>query len=96
VSVAKRTQLPELDKFHGLRGLVPMVEFSPDPACAQADYTMIYVPETPAFWLAGTTAPRAPGRRLDDQDTSLATTGRTGLLIRSDSLAIAARAVFWG
>jgi len=61
VSVAKRTQLPELDKFHGLRGLVPMMEFSPDPACAQADYTMIYVPETPAFWLAGTTATTGTG-----------------------------------
>jgi hypothetical protein len=71
-----------------------MVELRRDPACAQTDYTMIYVPEAAAFWLAGTTAPRAPSRRLDDQDASLATTGGTGLLIRSDSLAIAASAVF--
>jgi len=72
------------------------MELSPDPARAQADYAMIYIPETAAFWLTGTTAPRTPGRRLDNQDSSLATAGRTGRLIRSDSLPIAACAVLRG
>jgi hypothetical protein len=92
---AKRTQLPERDRvLRQLPRLVLMMELSRDPARAQADYTMIYVPEAAAFWLSSTTAPRAPGRRLDDQDASFATTGGTRLLIRSDSLAIAACAVF--
>jgi len=69
------------------------MELRPDPARAQADYAMIYIPEVAAFWLAGTTAPWAPGRRLDNQDPSLATTGGTGRLIRPDSLPITACAV---
>ena len=92
---AKRTQLPDLDRvLRQLPRLVLTMELSRDPARAQADYTMIYVPEAAAFWLSSTTAPRASGRRLDDQDASFATTGGTRPLIRSDSLAIAACAVF--
>ena len=72
------------------------MELSPDPARAQADYAVIYIPETAAFWLTGTTAPRAPGRRLDNHDLSLATAGGTGRLIRSDSLSVTACAVLRG
>jgi hypothetical protein len=72
------------------------MELSPDPACAQADDAVIYIPEAAILWLPSTTAPRASGRRLDNQDLSLAATGGTGPLIRSDSLAIAASAIFGG
>ena len=72
------------------------MELSPDPACAQADDAVIYIPEAATLWLASATAPRAPGRRLDNQDLSLRTTGGTGPLIRSESLAIAACAIFRG
>ena len=72
------------------------MELSPDPARAQADDAMIYIPETGAFWLPGTTAPGATGRRLDNQNLSLAIAGGTRTLIRSDPSAIAACAVFRG
>ncbi len=72
------------------------MELSPDPACAQANDAVIYIPEAATLWLASATAPRTPGRRLDNQDLSLRTTGGTGPLIRSESLAIAACAIFRG
>ena len=42
------------------------MELSPDPACAEADDAVMYIPKAATFWLAGTTAPRAPGGGLNN------------------------------
>jgi hypothetical protein len=67
------------------------VQTQPVPA---ANYTVIRQKKVRGYWLSASLTSGTTKRGLNNQNPALALTGTTSLLIGSDSLAIAGRAVF--